>query len=491
MKNKTIEFKLYLKESQQKTIDEWLSALTFTWNKSVEIIKRFNDFNHYDVRFQASHPCCPIASYNHKFRKPYPSTPIKWELDDFYEDVGAKLISDRTPCGVYPVRLQRDHKLVTNLTFFGIQGSFTHKLNQDKPWFTAVPSKFIDGTVKVAAESWIAFVKGSRKPPKFKGKNKQIDTLINNNSADIRIKGDRIHIPKLGWAKAKGLSLRWPQRLTFCPLKICRKASGYYLQLSGKFEEEKGKKPVKLPKVAAVGLDPGIEHVYADDRDRKVKPPAYIDRGTHRLKQLQRKAQRQWDANIGDDKWKRNNWRKTQNKIAKLREKTARRGRAFNHFESTKLVRQFQTLYLEDYRPSEIIKKVKPIDSGKLVVNSDSELTRIYEKNGRFLNRAANRSAQRNRVGQLWEMIKSKGGDRVIKIARSGTSSECPECGDIQEKQLRQRIHRCGVCGYVAHRDTAAAQIIKKRGLASGITDSGTEKSKKKRQKKRLDDQAS
>lgn len=478
---KTLEFKLYLTRSQQQTLDDWLAALKYPWNKGVEIIKRFNEFNHYDKRFKQSHPCCPIVSYNHQFRAAYPSSPVLWELEDFKE---GDAITNKAPCGVYPVRSHNGGKRVSDLSFFSIQGCFTHKENLDKPWLTAVPSKFIDGIVLLVASSWQAFLKGDRKPPKFKGKNKSVDTLINNNSKEIRVRGDRVNIPKLGWVKAKGLSRRWPVGVPFCPLKICRKASGYYLQLTGDIDGgATPKRKPKPPRIPAVGLDPGIEHVYVDDRDRRVKPPEYLERGLKRLKNLQRKAQRQWDANTGNKEWQRKNWRKTQKKIARLHEKIARRGRAFNHFESTKLVRQFQTLYLEDYKPSEVIKKVAPVDSGKLVVNTDSELTRIYDKNGRFLNRAANRSAQRNRVGQLWEMIKSKGGDRVVLIARSGTSCECPKCGDIQEKQLRQRIHRCQVCGYKTHRDTAAAQVIKKRGVENAQTPSCTNaKPKKKRQ---------
>lgn len=512
---KTLEFKLYLTRSQQETIDRWLAAMKYPWNKGVELIKRFNEFNHYDKRFKATAPCCPVASYNHALRitnsknrdrgqislreNECLSCPVGWELDDYQilasdietreleqviadEDKIIAGVSTRSPCGIFPVRPYYGGKLVTNLTFYGLQAVFTHKRNPDKPWLCEVPSKIIDGTTKVLADAWVAFLDGNRKPPKFKGKNQRIDTLIHNNSKDIKIERDRIKIPNIGWVRVKGLSDRWPEGVPFCPMKICRKASGYYLQLTG---EVPIPSPDKQPKIKAVGLDPGIEAVYTDDMGRRVKVPPYLEKDLCKLKELQRKAQRQWDANKNNAKWARSNWRKTQVKIAKLHEKIARRGRAFNHFESTKLVRQFEEIYLEDYRPSEVVGRVEAIDSGKMVINKNGTLTTIYEKNGQGIQQKINRAQLRNRVGQLWQMIETKGGKRVIRVAKEGTSSECPNCGDIKEKLIKTRTHRCEKCGYVAHRDKAAAQVIKKRGQASatggGCSDG---KSKKKRKRK-------
>lgn len=509
---KTIEFKLYLTRSQQETIDSWLAALKFPWNKGVELIKHFNEFNHYDKRFKAIAPCCPITSYNHKLRivnyknreskqglreNEYLSCPIKWKLDDFLEPVPLETgelsqalidedkiiegVSKRSPFGIFPVRPHRGGKLVTNLTYFGLLPVFAHKRNRDKPWLTEVDSKFVAGTVKVLADAWVAFLEGNRKPPKPKKKNQRIDTLIHNNSKDIKIERDRIKIPKIGWVRAKGLSKRWPEGVPFCPMKICRKASGYYLQLTGDVPTNPPKKP---PKIKAIGLDPGIEAVYTDDVGRRVKVPSYLEKDLKKLKELQRKAQRQWDANRSDKEWGKRNWRKTQVRIAKLHEKIARRGRAFNHFESTKLVRQFEEIYLEDYRPSEIVGRIEAIDSGKMVVNKNGELTTIYDKNGQQIQQSINRAQLRNRVGQLWQMIEAKGGKRVVRVERDGTSSECPKCGHIKERPIQKRIHRCEKCGYKVHRNQAAAQVIKKRGQAATAGGCLKEKSKKRRKPK-------
>lgn len=505
---KTLEFKLSLTRSQEQIINDWLSAQKYPWNKGVELIKRFNEFNHYDKRFKASAPCCPAASYNHSLRitnsknrerteslkeNEYLSCPIGWQVANYSglacsveareleqglidEDKRIEGVSKRAPFGIFPVRLFDGGKLVTNLTYFGLLPVFAHKRNTDKPWFTAVDSKFIAGTVKTLADAWQAFLDGKRKPPKYKNKQQRIDTLIHNNTLPdgrsgrvvIPVDGDRLKLPKIGWVRVKGFSKRWPAGVPFCPLKICRKASAYYLQVTGEIKGggDGERTPPKPPKVPSVGLDPGIRFVYSDDAGKQVKVPDYLEKDLQKLKELQRKAQKQWDMNHKEGSWEKKNWRKTQDKVAKLHEKIARRGRAFNHFQSTKIVRQFEQIFLEDYRVSEIVGKVDPIDSGKLVVNVNDELASIYDQNGRKLNRATNRAALRNRVGQLWTMIETKGGKRVIRVERTGTSNECPNCGNTEDKTLKIRTHRCKVCGFVAPRDVAAAQVIKKRGLA-------------------------
>jgi len=508
---KTLEFKLYLTDSQQQIVDEWLAALKFVWNKGVELMEDFKAFNHYDKRFKATAPCCPIVSYERKLRQVLPTCPVGWRLDDYsglyhtkneqgeWELVQVvmdedklldKLVEKRSPNGIFPMRPWRNGKMLTGITHYGLEPIFAHKRNTDKPWLTAVDSKFISGMVKSLADGWTAFLGGSRdRPPKFKNKSVRINTLIHNNTkpdksgrAVAPISGDRIRIPKIGWVRVKGLSKRWPKGLEFCPLKICRKASGYYLQLTG---DVKNDILIKPPSVQAIGLDPGIEAVFTDDVGRRIKVPDYLERDLKKLKQLQRKASRQWEANKECEEWHRKNWRKTQDKIAKLHEKIARRGRAFNHFQSTKLVRIFNEIYLEDYRPSEMVGKVEPVDSGKLVINKNEDLTTVYEKNGREVNRAINRATLRNRVGQLWQMIETKGGKRVLRVERDGTSSECPRCGYVKQKRIQERTHRCEQCGYKAHRDQAAAEVIKKKGQEARLKGCVEQENTKQRRKGR------
>ncbi|MDJ0617940.1 MAG: zinc ribbon domain-containing protein, partial [Calothrix sp. MO_192.B10] len=52
------------------------------------------------------------------------------------------------------------------------------------------------------------------------------------------------------------------------------------------------------------------------------------------------------------------------------------------------------------------------------------------------------------------------------KVNKDYTSQVCPQCNaHTGKKQLKDRIHFCPECGYTTHRDVAAAQIIRNRGI--------------------------
>ena len=68
------------------------------------------------------------------------------------------------------------------------------------------------------------------------------------------------------------------------------------------------------------------------------------------------------------------------------------------------------------------------------------------------------------------EMIhyKAEEAGRVfVKSEPSGTSQECSGCGEIVQKDLKVREHKCPHCGLKIHRDLNAAINILRRGLAS------------------------
>ena len=52
------------------------------------------------------------------------------------------------------------------------------------------------------------------------------------------------------------------------------------------------------------------------------------------------------------------------------------------------------------------------------------------------------------------------------KVNKDYTSQVCPNCdGHTGKKELSNRVHSCSECGYITHRDVAAAQVIRNRGI--------------------------
>ncbi len=54
----------------------------------------------------------------------------------------------------------------------------------------------------------------------------------------------------------------------------------------------------------------------------------------------------------------------------------------------------------------------------------------------------------------------------VNEVDKNFTSQICPNCGfHTGKKTLDVREHNCPECGYKTHRDVAAAQVIRNRGV--------------------------
>ncbi|HBL60530.1 MAG TPA: transposase [Cyanobacteria bacterium UBA8803] len=52
------------------------------------------------------------------------------------------------------------------------------------------------------------------------------------------------------------------------------------------------------------------------------------------------------------------------------------------------------------------------------------------------------------------------------EVNKDYTSQVCPQCDThTGKKELKDRVHSCPKCGYTTHRDVAAAQIVRNRGL--------------------------
>jgi putative transposase len=63
-------------------------------------------------------------------------------------------------------------------------------------------------------------------------------------------------------------------------------------------------------------------------------------------------------------------------------------------------------------------------------------------------------------------LIAKKHGCYFARVNPDGTSQTCPMCGThTGKKDLSERVHWCGECGYQTDRDHAASEIIRSRGL--------------------------
>lgn len=449
---KTITFRAYLNSTQTAICEDWLNALKWVWNEGLGLLVEHDNFSAYHKKDRKSYPCSPIG-WQYRFEK---NSKGEWEpfapYCELFPKKGPRFCplpdSDFTP----RIGLNIGSDPYKSLTKY-----FAAKNHADRPWFTAVLSDIVRGTLKSLGDAWVAYKKGIRKKPRFKGKNDKITTLIRVNAKSTRIgkrfvDGGRI----LGHIKTDNtLSERWLTQEPICVWKLTKKPSGWYIQLTGDI-------PYNLPPAndKAVGIDVGVKYVFASSDGELIDPPRYRKASEKRLSRLQRSLSRRIGGNNlkpGQQPSKR--YQRRQKEIARLHEKIADQRRLFNHALSTKLVSDYGAIAAEDIKLPNLTRRAKP----KL-----REDGKGYERNNAAAKSGLTKAILDNGLGQLLSFVETKSkvtGGEFVKVPPHYTSQECSNCGEIVKKALSNRTHICPSCGYIADRDVNAAINILNRGV--------------------------
>jgi putative transposase len=153
-----------------------------------------------------------------------------------------------------------------------------------------------------------------------------------------------------------------------------------------------------------------------------------------KLKLLQRRAARKQKGS--------QNWEKAQVEVARMHHRIANRRKDFHLKTAHQLCDQAETIFAEDL-------KVTGLTRGML--RKDCVDTAF----GQFLS--------------LAEWVCWKRGVYFAKVNPNGTSQICPSCLATVSKGLEVREHHCPECGYQAHRDHAAAEMVLHRGLENVV----------------------
>jgi len=445
---KTLEFKIYPTKAQAQTIDLWLDNLRWVWNTGLSL-KLAGRQNHYHETC-SDHPIPQSLALKWAWRK-VQSTGKKGKITEKWEKirlVGSGVVHPKNGYPYCPIRQHRD---IENPDKF----KFSRKDNAPD-FIVDVPSKFRDGVIDNLNKAWKAYSdpKHTAQKPKFKGKRDKLKSLINLNAGGVdkslnpeklsNSNNGYVRFPKLGKLYVKGLFKRYNWQ-EWGAASIVKEPSGYYLHVRVNSLSE------ELPaNDKAVGIDPGLISVITTDHGREVKAPKLYRKQQKRLRRLQRKASRQVKGS--------NNQKKTYQKIARLHEKIRRSRNAFNHKLSTKIVREYGAVVMEDIQIKNLSRKPKP---------KKKEDGKGFEQNGAKRKAGLNKSFADSALGDLISKIESKckaTGREFTKVPAHYTSINCSQCGTEIRKSLSQRTHRCTSCGYVDGRDANAAKNILAKG---------------------------
>ncbi|MBD1882141.1 type V CRISPR-associated protein C2c8 [Coleofasciculus sp. FACHB-T130] len=439
---KTLEFKIYPTVAQSQTIDLWLEQLKWVWNRGLEI------------RLEAQQ-----RRWRKKVDRPIPeSLKLKWK-DGKLVGIGVrKTKAGHKFCEIRTCRDIENPKKFAQCEFFR-----SHRIPE---WLQDVPCKFKSGVNDALNKSWKAYAnpKHPGRKPKFKGKYDKLKSLVNLNAGGKykelnpkRIPGGdngHVHFPKLGKLYVKGFFKRFMTE-EYGSARILKEPSGYYLQVCVPSEE------VTLPaNDKAVGIDPGVTAVIATDQGRLVPNPRLLNSKTKRLRRLQRKlARQQKDSSSA---------KKTKRFIALQHEKIRRTRNAFNHKLSTKLVREYGALAIEDTKLQNMTRRPKA------VLKEDGK---GHERNGAKAKAGLNRSLLDVAIGDLRAKIETKAkvwGREAERTHAPHSSQNCHRCGSKGNRRSQSEFicvnPICKAFGITQQADTNASRnhLLNSSFLSSG-----------------------
>jgi putative transposase len=238
----------------------------------------------------------------------------------------------------------------------------------------------------------------------------------------------RVKLPQIGWVNIRQ-SREYPSRFTAKQIRVVKKASGYYLMICFQSHEVVPDNPVGD---ISLGIDAGIESFVATSRGELIKAPRFLLEVLSKLKLLQRRLKHKTKGS--------KNWLKLQNKIARVHEKVADTRRDWQFKLANQLCDIADNLFVEH-------------------INFKSWAKGLFSK-------ISNDLAPGQFFNEILPFVCQKRGKYFLKVDKDGTSQTCPKCdAHTGKKSLKMRVHSCCVCGHQESRDTAAARVIRKRGL--------------------------
>jgi putative transposase len=307
-----------------------------------------------------------------------------------------------------------------------------NKKNEDRKWLKDVASIPLQQALRhldKAYKNFFSSCKGQRKgkkmnPPRFKKKtNAQSATFTRNG---FSISGDSVHLLKIG-----NLKPIWSRELPSKPssLTVIKDAANrYFLSFVVEVESE-----AVEAKNQSIGIDLGIKPFASMSNGEKAKSPNYRKTDL-KIRKLQRKLMKRQIKGS-------NRQKKTRLKIAKLYNKIADTRRDFLHKLSTKVVRENQSIILEDLNVLGMLKNHKI--SRAISLQGWREFRILCEAK-------ANKFSRQFSVISRWKP----------------TSQICSDCGYKWGKlDLKVRTVTCVNCGSVHDRDENASKNIQKVGI--------------------------
>lgn len=260
--------------------------------------------------------------------------------------------------------------------------------------------------------------------PRFKSK-KDIEQSITFPD-NVRVVDGKLVLPK--FKLPIKMKMHRPLGGRICHATVSRNTTGkYYVSIL--CEEE-----MQMPPTASgeIGIDLGIKEMAVCSNGERIANPKFLEKGEKHLKYLQRQASRKKKGS--------NRRRRARLRLSRHHEKVANRRKDYIHKFTVRIVRENQTICIEDLN-------TKGMQSNHHLAKSIG-------------------SVSFNEIGRQLEYKSRWNGRYFVKVGRWYASSKtCNHCGHKNtELTLKDREWRCPHCGAEIDRDYNAALNILNEG---------------------------
>lgn len=317
-----------------------------------------------------------------------------------------------------------------NLAYLGSKHNFSSfdlinqlpELKKECDWLKEVNSQSLQQSIRNMDIAFKKFFRGSGFP-KFKKKLSRGSFSIPQN---VIVENNLLIIPK--FKEGIGIVLHRKIVGTIKSATISVTPTGKYFVSILAYTNNDIPTKAPITEITTIGIDLGIKNFAITSEGEVFENPRNLRRVQSKLKYIQRK-------------YSKHKGKRTKQNISLLHEKVANKRKDFLHKTSTKLIRENQTICLEDLAVSNMIKNHNLAQAISDVSWSTFVAMLEYKAD--------------------WY------GKNVIRIGRFEPSSKtCNCCGHINKKlTLKDREWTCPKCDSVLDRDVNAAVNIKSFAL--------------------------
>ncbi len=291
-----------------------------------------------------------------------------------------------------------------------------------------LPAVVVDTTLKRLHRSFANFFRGRKDGrrigfPRFKSANAW-NTIQFRDAANC-LDGNYLKTPKISGGKLR-VNVHRPLDGAFRFARLVLRPSGWYVQCITDYDGER-----LAPSEKSVGLDMGITYLVADSDGGFVRNPKSFRASAKKLAFAQKQLTK---CRKGSHRR-----RKAKRQVARVHERIASQRKDKLHKVSRSYVNGYQTIAVEDLKPANMVR---------------------------------NHSLALSISDASWGLLRfflaykaESAGREFVAVPPHYTSQKCSRCKELVQKSLSVRTHVCPSCGYMADRDTNAAQNILRIGL--------------------------